>query len=533
MTALAGRDIALTMGNLLQIDNNNSGVDGTLRNIEDGEGTQSSLQISTAQVKATGTFAAAGAATFATTLGVTGAVTLASSLSVGGTLGVTGTTTVQNLTVNGTLAFSGTTTFANAVTFSSTVALNGATTLGATLTATGQTITGGALENGTLGNTTPYTIAKIDNIRLDGNTIDITASNGNITIAGNGTGKVILGQASCSGVQLFVDQPILDGNGNPYFKFVKAASAVNQLTITNQATTGSPSIVATGTDTNIGVVVGGTGTGFVGLGQATSSGVQLLGDQPLLDSAGNKYVSFAKTASAVNGFTITNAATGTSPVFSATGTDLNLDISFQTKALGGVNILGNSSTPGFIRYYENTGNGTNFSAITAPTALAANRTVTLPDMDISNWVVQRVSTMFNASTTGSTVIPIDDTIPQQTEGDQYMTQVITPKSATSVLQIDVVINLTTNQASGTLAAALFQDSSTNAVAASWIAVPGSTLATQIIFRHIMTSGTTSATTFKVRAGLGAAGTTTFNGSASNRFFGGVMASSLSITEYAA
>jgi hypothetical protein len=46
----------------------------------------------------------------------------------------------------------------------------------------------------------------------------------------------------------------------------------------------------------------------------------------------------------------------------------------------------------------------------------------------------------------------------------------------------------------------------------------------------MTSGTTSATTFKVRAGANAAGTTTFNGTAGARLFGGVMASSMVIRE---
>jgi hypothetical protein len=48
----------------------------------------------------------------------------------------------------------------------------------------------------------------------------------------------------------------------------------------------------------------------------------------------------------------------------------------------------------------------------------------------------------------------------------------------------------------------------------------------------MTAGTIIATTFKVRVGCSGAGTTTFNGVAGGRIFGGVMASSITITEVA-
>ncbi len=54
----------------------------------------------------------------------------------------------------------------------------------------------------------------------------------------------------------------------------------------------------------------------------------------------------------------------------------------------------------------------------------------------------------------------------------------------------------------------------------------------LVLIHSMISGTTSATTFKVRAGGNSGlGTTTFNGSASARKLGGSLASSITITEY--
>ena len=45
-------------------------------------------------------------------------------------------------------------------------------------------------------------------------------------------------------------------------------------------------------------------------------------------------------------------------------------------------------------------------------------------------VVQVVSTGFSAVATGATILPGDDTIPQITEGVEFMTQAITPKSTT-------------------------------------------------------------------------------------------------------
>lgn len=145
--------------------------------------------------------------------------------------------------------------------------------------------------------------------------------------------------------------------------------------------------------------------------------------------------------------------------------------------------------------------------------------------------VQRVSTETGAVATGTTTIPSDDTIPQNTEGDQYMTLAVTPKNTANILIIDVVINLASSAAGGDLAAALFQDTTANALAVAAVYNANSSHGQVITFRHIMTAGTTSATTFKVRAGNSNAGTTTFNGSAGARLYGGIYASSIMITEY--
>jgi hypothetical protein len=145
--------------------------------------------------------------------------------------------------------------------------------------------------------------------------------------------------------------------------------------------------------------------------------------------------------------------------------------------------------------------------------------------------VQEEGYMDSAVATGTTVLPFDDTIPQNTEGVQFMSQVITPKSATNTLEIEAQLSVAHTASAGYLSIALFQDSTANALAAAtrWYDVANSGDYRTIKFRMI--AGTTSATTFKIRIGNSSAGTTTFNGASGARQFGGVNASSLFIREY--
>lgn len=144
--------------------------------------------------------------------------------------------------------------------------------------------------------------------------------------------------------------------------------------------------------------------------------------------------------------------------------------------------------------------------------------------------VQIVSTNYSAVATGTTIIPADDTIPQITEGDQYMTQAITPKSATNILIIEVCSLLSSSLSSSYGAIALFQDSTANALAVSaWHpSLFNDMVSTPLC--HSMTAGTTSSITFKVRAGINTDGTTTFNGNFGGRLYGATTKSFIKITE---
>jgi hypothetical protein len=148
-------------------------------------------------------------------------------------------------------------------------------------------------------------------------------------------------------------------------------------------------------------------------------------------------------------------------------------------------------------------------------------------------ILQVVNYQTGAVATGTTQIPNDDTIPQNTEGTEFFTLPITPSSATSKLKIDFSTILNHSVGTAILNTCLFQDSTASALAVSssqnvnnggFMVLSGS---------YYMTAGTTSATTFKIRCGSPTAGTLTLNGVASTRYYGGVSNSFITITEIAA
>lgn len=164
----------------------------------------------------------------------------------------------------------------------------------------------------------------------------------------------------------------------------------------------------------------------------------------------------------------------------------------------------------------------------ADTALG-NRITTL---ELPGRVMQVVSTQSTGVASGTTIIPRDDTIPQFTEGDLYMSRSITPRSATSTLRVDVVFNASVSAAAW-IQAALFRDSAANALGAAQFFAGSANEGGQVVFTTLVTSGSTAATTFQVRAGPNVAATVTFNGAAGAGIYGGVFASSIVVTEISA
>ena len=145
-------------------------------------------------------------------------------------------------------------------------------------------------------------------------------------------------------------------------------------------------------------------------------------------------------------------------------------------------------------------------------------------------VVQVVNYETGTKASGSTAIPYDNTIPQNTEGDEYFTKSITPTNASNILKIDVVVMGSPSSNWGVVA--LFQDTTADALASAMASGYGTDNPECIAFTHYMTAGTTNSTTFKVRAGCHTSGTFTLNGVSDTAYFGTTLSSSITITEIA-
>lgn len=145
-------------------------------------------------------------------------------------------------------------------------------------------------------------------------------------------------------------------------------------------------------------------------------------------------------------------------------------------------------------------------------------------------IVQMVAAAQSAHNSLSTVIPLDDTIPQSSEGTQVISAAITPTHASNTLLVEFQgwgAGSTTNIAG---VCALFLDSETDARQASAATSASGNYAVPLSLRYVMAAGGTSAMTFAVRVGPGSTGNFGYNGIPASRYFGGISQQILTITE---
>jgi len=145
-------------------------------------------------------------------------------------------------------------------------------------------------------------------------------------------------------------------------------------------------------------------------------------------------------------------------------------------------------------------------------------------------VVKMVSVMEQEVATGSTALVPDNTIPQNTEGTQFMTLAITPSNASNILVIESVF-LGAPSGSCAISTALFVGSTADALAAVVVGITAANLLVTIPLTHSVVAGVTTELTFKIRAGGDGGQTITFNGSDGVRKFGAISKSSMTITEF--
>ena len=109
-------------------------------------------------------------------------------------------------------------------------------------------------------------------------------------------------------------------------------------------------------------------------------------------------------------------------------------------------------------------------------------------------VIQHVYNQTGAVATGTTIFNEDDTIPQNDEGTQFLTQAITPKKSTSTISIE--IHIFYSQSTGTRSGiALFKDSDADALAFTSNHVKDATSMSNMQIFYAETSGNTTARTY--------------------------------------
>lgn len=132
----------------------------------------------------------------------------------------------------------------------------------------------------------------------------------------------------------------------------------------------------------------------------------------------------------------------------------------------------------------------------------------------------------------TTVINLNNSIPQSSDGNEVITATITPTNASHRLRIEFDASQVGVSAGVYPICAMFKDAATDAIAAgATFPVSGGVNGGQLRLSHEMQALGTSAITFKIRVGPSSAATVHINGdSAGTRMFGGVASARLRITE---
>lgn len=197
-----------------------------------------------------------------------------------------------------------------------------------------------------------------------------------------------------------------------------------------------------------------------------------------------------------------------------------------------VSVSGGGTINGSASYVINANYGSATFVSTGATWVVVNK-ISAAGNGYATGVRQIVSSFQQSVVSATTQLPADNTIPQNTEGTQFITTTITPQSSTSTLLLVASIGAMTPSATSTITSALFRDSSTGAFAAGAVAI-SSGLTTFYALSASLSSGSTSSTTFKLRVGMNIAGTLFLNGYAGpTTYYGGVCQSGLTVIEVGA
>lgn len=195
------------------------------------------------------------------------------------------------------------------------------------------------------------------------------------------------------------------------------------------------------------------------------------------------------------------------------------------------------------------GSTSGYTEIDAP-AVAGNNSIALPTGDGASGqvlttngsgalsfggnirqVVQGTLTTYFGTTSA---IPLDDTIPQNTEGAEFLTANITPLATTSKILVRAVVHVANDNATYINGIALFRNSTAGALAAAWSrTVSANSPVSAMVLEYLDSPSSVSALTYKLRGGtVGGTGGQTFqvNGGSGTRYLGGALVTTLTLME---
>jgi len=328
------------------------------------------------------------------------------------TLSGANTTIEGNLTVDGNFDVTGTLDFSDsAITNVGSIQLD--SIAGDEDSNTSITFSGSDVITMATGGTTALTIDASQNVTVAG---DLTVTGDDITMGTNTAGNLLVADGtnfnsiavgSLSEISSVANDDVLlavDTSGGGLKKIARSTL------VSGLATSGAISNVVEDTSPQLGANLD------------TNSHNILIDDAHFIgDENGNEQIIFQTTASAVNQFDITNAATGNAPELSATGGDTNISLKITPKGSGQVLLDGNvgvesgtidlknSGSRSKINFYCESGNAHAQALQAAPHSESASNTLTLPstggDADLVS--VSSTATLTNKTLTTPVIAEID------------------------------------------------------------------------------------------------------------------------------
>lgn len=171
-----------------------------------------------------------------------------------------------------------------------------------------------------------------------------------------------------------------------------------------------------------------------------------------------------------------------------------------------------------------------FATATATNVPSAESVKAYVDANAGGSIVQRAYTSNKAYTTDTVGIPLDDTLPQNTEGTQFLSQSFTPLSASNILRITVTAHLSHSTGVRRCVSAAFRSGTSDAIGMGVVSPATSNYVYTCAFTVEVPANSTSAQTFTARFGAEGTGTCYLNGLGGSRIYGGALVSSMVIEE---